>query len=191
MDKNNNLDKIPFTDLPMPDVNNKRGRPRKVLGAAKILLPKKTIQFLDSLSQHGIMTRALRETGQDKRADGSTMRHDELSKKGREILRNPKAQYYLKQLQEEMFELNVHNLTKCINETYDFYIELREQKKYREANIAHQRYISLMGLGLANVEPPINVNTQIVSNSDGGFTINYLTPKDIKDDNIDDEKTID
>jgi len=170
--KRSDLSKSPMTeeemlkamvDTELEDIKKQR--------AAKKL----TKQHKDFLVRFAIShnkSRSLIEAGMGENKNGELKEWTNLNRDANIILRNPVAQQYLIELHKEIFKAGAHTLEKAIEESYNFYLELKEQKSNREANVAYDRYVMLCGF--ARVQPQVSINTQYVS--DKPITINYVKP---------------
>lgn len=135
-------------------------------------LTKQHKDFLVRFAMTHNKARSVIEAGLGKTKDGGVKDWGNLNIEANIILRNPVAQQYLTELHRDIFKAGVHTLEKAIEESYNFYLQLKEQKSNREANVAYDRYVMLCGF--ARVQPQVSINTQYVS--DKPITINYVKP---------------
>lgn len=140
-------------------------------------LTKKDYDFLNAYARTHNKQKSIEEAGLDRKSDGTKYTAVSINEKAELILMNEQAQEYVKKLHAELFKSHCHDLERCITETYDLYLTFLEMGKFRECNIAHQRYVELCGF--LNKDNKINVNTQIVDNGNG-ITINYINPNEPK-----------
>jgi hypothetical protein len=135
-------------------------------------LTKSDLEFLRYYAMTNSKTKSVVAAGLHLKKDGTPYektRHYEIANM---ILRNDKAVEIVKKYQEEILKSNCLTIEKVINETYQFYELLLEEKKYHEANICYSRLTELLKMTTSGM----SVNTQIVDNSGGGITVNYITP---------------
>ena len=133
-------------------------------------------QFLVEYALDPYVGNAMRKAGLNQNRSGKDYDESQLIKRGNDLLDYPEAKEYIKMIQKEIFDRNVHTFEKAVNHTWQDYLEWRDVSKH-EANITMERYCKLMGfLG----QPGVNFQTQIVTDNDKNITINFITPEEFK-----------
>lgn len=155
------------------------GRPKvykkkEVIHGPKLKLSKTDMEFLKNYAMTNSKPKAMIAAGLNFKKDGTEYSQIGLYERANCILRNDKAQEYVKRMQEEILKSNCLSIEKAVNESYQFYELLIREGKYHEANICYQRITDLLKLTTQG----LSVNTQIVDTSGKGITINYINPKE-------------
>lgn len=111
--------------------------------------------------------------------EGNELSHPAILRRANQILKMKISQEYLTEIHKEIFHRNVHTIEKAVNETYEYYEDLRFQKYHNQANIAYQRYCDLLGFSKNSYV----LNQQFNTGTEGGITINYIIPKEENNNN--------
>jgi hypothetical protein len=159
-------------------MNNKINKINKQGKKIKVKLTAKEYEFLNSYAIHHNKQRAMRESGLNLKSNGTEYSVKVINERADQILRNEEARKYIHDMHETIFQNNCHDIQRAIEESYDNYLTLKDLGKYHEMNIAFEIYLKLTRF--IDKEKPISVNTQIVDNSGGGITINYIKPEDLE-----------
>ena len=139
----------------------------------KLSLTKKDYEFLENYARFHNKQKAMELSGLDLKPDGTKYKSTYIDERANRILRNPEAQEFMKVMHDDTLKNACLDYNRAMIEAYHLFIELKESKKFREANIAFNTYLQLAGF--INSKQAVNVNTQIVSDGQS-ININYIQP---------------
>lgn len=149
-------------------------------GAQKTELVRPTQKHLDfvaSFVQTYDRTSAMIEAGLNFKRTGEPYTERQVINKANQLLKQDVIKALIREQQKELHAVRFHCVEKAVEESYNYYLELKEIGKHHEANIAYARYTEILGLTGKNAILHLNQNVTLEKDStNGNVTINYHQP---------------